>query len=270
MKVITPFFFLIFLLLADNVHAQRVDTLINVSPYHLHFKILRGKNPPILFESGGGLDASQWDSIGMAVHQQLEATVITYDRAGFGTSSLDTVHYNILQEIKSLEAGLEIMGYHHANFLLVGHSLGGFYNRVFAARHSAQVKGIIFLDPRIPSFQDMTFARNTFQHLNRKDFVPDYMSLYHLLANMEGTSDYVRQVPLSTTIPIWNIMAETGPFTDAIENERFKKDQQNLVHGHTNRRLILAEGSSHNIPSDKPDLVIAHIIDFYGQHLMKD
>lgn len=130
--------------------AQTIDTLIDVRPFNLHFRIIKGDNPPILFESGGGLDATQWDSIATTVHHQLQATVITYDRAGFGKSSLDTANFNILREIESLETALKKFGYLDAKFLLVGHSLGGFYNRVFAERHAKQVNGIVFLDPRIP------------------------------------------------------------------------------------------------------------------------
>lgn len=270
MNAFKHFLLIIFLLVAHNATAQLLYTLIDVGPYKLHFKILRGKNSPILFESGGGLDASQWDSIAPVVHQQLQATVIMYDRAGFGKSSLDTANYNILQEIKSLEAALEKFGYSKGNFLLVGHSLGGFYNRVFAARHTKQVKGIIFLDPRIPSQEDMKFARNYFQTLSRKDFEPEYLSLYYLLANMERTSEYVGQISLAPSIPILDIMAETGPFKEEKENQRFKTDQRNLVNGYKNRKLLLAKGSSHNIPYDKPTLVIEQIIDFYRRHLSVD
>ncbi|MCE7044602.1 alpha/beta fold hydrolase [Dyadobacter sp. CY312] len=260
---------IILLFITVIANAQTIDTLIDVPPFNLHFRILKGNNPPILLESGGGLDATQWDSIADPVHRQLRATVITYDRAGFGKSSLDTANFTILQEIKSLEAALEKFGYLDAKFLLVGHSLGGFYNRVFAARHPKQVKGIILLDPRIPSYQDMKFAKKIFEMYSRKDFEPDNLSLYHLLANMERTSDYVRQVPLSDSIPILDVMAEIGPFQDSNENERFKNDQRNLVNGYKNRRLILAEGSSHNIPDDKPGLVIKEIVDFYRRHLLE-
>lgn len=114
-------FIVLLSLLAANANAQLLDTIVNVSPYQLHFKILKGKNSPILFESGGGQDASQWDSIARVTHQQLQATVITYDRAGSGKSSFDTVNYTILQEIKSLESALQQLGYSHANLLLIGH-----------------------------------------------------------------------------------------------------------------------------------------------------
>ncbi|RYG27389.1 MAG: alpha/beta hydrolase [Chitinophagaceae bacterium] len=136
-------FFLVWLsLLTMNVNAQLLDTIVDAGPYKLHFRILKGKNPPILFESGGGQDATQWDSIAPGVHQRLQATVITYDRAGFGQSSFDTVNYTILQEIKSLEAALQQLGYSGSSLLLVGQSLGGFYSRVYAARHPNQVKAL--------------------------------------------------------------------------------------------------------------------------------
>lgn len=260
----------LFLLLLGSVNAraQLLDTIVKVNPYRLHFKILKGKNSPILFESGGGQDASQWDSIATVVHHRLQATVITYDRAGFGQSSFDTAGYTILQEIKSLEAALQVFGYSDTSLLLVGQSLGGFYSRVYAARHPSRVKGLILVDPRIPSYADMRFARTYFQSLNRKDYEAHYMSLYYLLARMERTSDYVRQIPLPSTIPLLDIMAETGPFLDARENERFKADQRNLVKGYRNRRLIYVKGTSHNIPHDKPALMIEQIVSFYKKNLL--
>ena len=257
----------LFLSIHVSVNAQLLDTIVAARPYQLHFRLVKGEKPPILFESGGGQDASQWDSIAIVVHQRLSATVITYDRAGFGQSSFDTAGYTILQEIKSLESALHQLGYNNTNLLLVGQSLGAFYNQIYAARHPSQVKGIVLVDPRIPSYADMRFARTYFQGLNRKEYEAEYMSLYYLLARMERTSDYVRQVPLPSSIPLLDIMAERGPFLDAKENERFKADQRNLVKGHRNRRLLYVEGTSHNIPHDKPLLLIEQIISFYKQHL---
>lgn len=254
---------IILLSVTVSANAQVVDTIMNANPYQLHFRIIKGENSPILFESGGGQDASQWDSIATIVHQRLKATVIRYDRAGFGQSSLDTLHYTILQEIKSLESALQQLGFINEKLLLVGHSLGGFYNRVYTARHPGQVKGIILVDPRIPSYGDMQFAKRYFQSMNRKDYEAKYMSLYYLLARMESTIDYVRHVPLPTNIPLLDIMAENGPFEEKFENERFKEGQRNLVKAHSNRRLIVAKGSSHNIPAEKLAMMIEQIIDFY-------
>ena len=124
MKAYTLVLFLL-LTSAKNSFGQ-IDTLIDLGSYKLHIKVTKGKGAPILFESGGGLDAGQWDSISTVLHKKLDATIITYDRQGFGTSGLDTVQYNILNEIKGLEFAIEQLGYGRSTMLLVGHSLGAF------------------------------------------------------------------------------------------------------------------------------------------------
>jgi pimeloyl-ACP methyl ester carboxylesterase len=115
--------FLCFLAGVVNTYAQ-VDTLINIGSYKLHVKITNGNGAPILFESGGALDSRQWDSISCVLNKHLDATVITYDRQGFGYSGLDTLQYEILNEIKGLEFAIEQLGYAKTNIILVGHSLG--------------------------------------------------------------------------------------------------------------------------------------------------
>ncbi|OJV15944.1 MAG: hypothetical protein BGO21_30725 [Dyadobacter sp. 50-39] len=255
------------LLIVGNANGQVLDTLLEGSGTKLHIQVVKGPNTPILFESGGGLDASQWDSIALVLHDRLKATVITYDRAGFGQSTLDSANYSILREIESLESALARLGYGKSDFILAGHSPGGFYNRVFAARHPNKVKGVVLLDPRIPSFEDMNFAKSYFLTLDRKDFEPGYINLYHLLRTMEHRSDYVRQVPFPGHIPVLNIMAEKGPFLDEKENERFQNAQRTFVQANKNRRLKLAEGSSHNIPNDQPGLVIELIHSFYQEQI---
>lgn len=57
-------------------------------------------------------------------------------------------------------------------------------------------------------------------------------------------------------------MAERGPFDLASDNERFQLEQRNFVKSGSNRTLIYAKGSSHNIPLDKPQFVIDEVITF--------
>lgn len=103
--------------------SQIIDTLISVGKYKLHFNIVKGKGVPILFESGAGNDASIWDNLLKPLHDSLGATLITYDREGFGKSELDTTDLNIITEIKGLEIALKKMGFVNKYFL-VAHSFG--------------------------------------------------------------------------------------------------------------------------------------------------
>ena len=262
--IITSFFFFLFIIL--NAHAQ-IDTLVDVGSYKLHFKILKGKGAPILFESGGALDAAQWDSISTVLHRKLNATIITYDRQGFGKSGLDTLKFNILNEVKGLEYALEQLGYANKYKLLVCHSLGAFYSRLYAFRHPSLVKGIIMLDPRIPSYSDMEFAKSMSSKLNRSDFSRDELSLFYVLTEMERNSDFIRTKTIPSNIPILDIMAEQGPFDTKKDNDRFKSAQRIFINKRTNGNLVVAKGSSHNIPQDKPNIVISEILKFYRKYL---
>lgn len=82
---------------------------------------------------------------------------------------------------------------------------------------------------------------------------------------MAHTSAYVGRLILPSHIPILDIMAERGAFEDALENNRFKADQRRFVRVRLNRRLLVAASSSHNIPRDRPALVINRLNEFYKQ-----
>lgn len=124
---------------------------------------------------------------------------------------------------------------------------------------------MIMLDPRIPSFADMKFARNVSLKLNRKTFTQEELGLYYVLAAMEENSDFLRRKTIPPFIPVLNIMAEHGPFDNKEENDQFKSAQRNFINKRANARLVYAKGSSHNIPQDQPEFVISEILNF-NQH----
>ncbi|HMH66517.1 MAG TPA: hypothetical protein VK519_01220 [Pinirhizobacter sp.] len=69
--------------------SQETDVDLAVRGDKLHFHVYKGEGPPILFEAGGGDDATVWAGIAKPLHDITGATLITYDRAGFGRSELD-------------------------------------------------------------------------------------------------------------------------------------------------------------------------------------
>jgi pimeloyl-ACP methyl ester carboxylesterase len=116
----------IFGLLAPAVaRCQETDTLVDVGGHHLHFRILQGHGIPILFDAGGGNDGTVWDSLVHPVGAITGAPIITYDRAGFGKSDIDTNEraidqHGILNGIEGLETALRQLGY-GGNIVLVAH-----------------------------------------------------------------------------------------------------------------------------------------------------
>jgi len=87
-----------------------VDTLVNVGDYRLHFRIYPRSEPAVLLESGGGADASYWNDLAPLLARETGATIITYDRAGYGESDLPSTPYDIRLEVAGLWRGLEQLG----------------------------------------------------------------------------------------------------------------------------------------------------------------
>lgn len=263
------YFITTFILLANfsKSYAQTIDTLIDIGTCSLHIKVIKGNAKTILFESGGALDVSQWDTISTRVHKALNASVITYDRQGSGKSGIDTNQYNILNEVKGLEFALTKLGYGNSDMLLVSHSLGAFYSMLYANRNPHLIKGIVMFDPRIASRADMRFAREVYEKLDRKQFKKEERWLYYVLAAMEINSNIVRKISLEEKIPILDVMAEFGPFDSQQENERFQLAQKDFVKKKQNATLLFLKGTSHNIPQDKPEIVVNEIVKFYKYHL---
>src|SRR5215471_15482830 len=82
------------------------NTLINVGGYRLQFYLTRGKLPTIIFEAGGGDNAAVWREVAPSVGQATGASMVAYDRAGFGRSDPDPGPYSIQDEVEALERGL--------------------------------------------------------------------------------------------------------------------------------------------------------------------
>ena len=73
------------------------------------------------------------------IHQRTGATLITFDRSGFGKSELnlntsEDIDFGIINGREELETDLTKLGY-GKDIILVGHSLETLYSILFATRH---------------------------------------------------------------------------------------------------------------------------------------
>jgi pimeloyl-ACP methyl ester carboxylesterase len=75
--------------------------------------------------------------------------VCSYDRAGFGWSDAGPMPRTAGRVADELRVLLDRAGV-PPPFLLVGHSFGGLVMRIFAARHRAEVAGLVLVDPAHP------------------------------------------------------------------------------------------------------------------------
>ena len=137
-------------LIAERVDMSRFPPpgeLVDVGGGRLmHFDV-RGKGnlgPTIVLEAGGTLTSSVWAWI--QARLATDATVVSYDRANMGWSDPVDRPADALAVAADLHAGLNAL-HLHGPYLLVGHSIGGYYVQEFAGAYPRDVVGLVLLDP---------------------------------------------------------------------------------------------------------------------------
>jgi pimeloyl-ACP methyl ester carboxylesterase len=122
---------------------------------NLNFRCSGRGAPTVLLESGFGAGAGAWVKVQPLIARTTR--VCAYDRAGYGHSDPGPLPRDGAAIARDLDAALDAAEI-HGPFILVGHSAGGLYARLFAARRVQEVQGIVFADAtteaRLPPERD--------------------------------------------------------------------------------------------------------------------
>jgi pimeloyl-ACP methyl ester carboxylesterase len=117
--------------------------LVDVGGHRLHLRCAGSGTPTVLLESGLGETGAYWGWISLAVAS--DTRVCVYDRAGRGWSdpvSVPQDGFAVAMDLHILLDRAHVPG----PFVLVGHSSGAQYVRIFAGRYPEQVAGMVLLD----------------------------------------------------------------------------------------------------------------------------
>jgi pimeloyl-ACP methyl ester carboxylesterase len=214
-------------------------------------------SPTVVLESGAGSGAAQWS----AIHDQVATLSRTcaYDRAGIGASKARGPH-TLAESAADLRAVLEAAG-ERRPFVIVGHSLGGAYARVFAAEHRDATAALVLLDSFDPDLQ------TDFVHPLLGDLVPEYEAgLDGLRRTVEawealdwrGSERELRGGDLDGLRIAVLVARRVEPRLDEATNVRIRDAWRTAFERLSPGRVTYeyADGSGHVIPADRPDLVV--------------
>jgi pimeloyl-ACP methyl ester carboxylesterase len=101
-------------------------------------------DPVLVFESGLGSGGGAYELLFPALSQKTAG--FTYDRNGLGNSEPDTMVKSDGDVVRRLHALLKELKV-APPYILVGHSLGGPFIRLFTAVYPGEVAGLVFIDP---------------------------------------------------------------------------------------------------------------------------
>lgn len=228
----------------DNATYPMTGQLVDVGGRRLHIRCTGRGDPTVVFESGLGQVSPYWGRIAESVNGTNRACV--YDRAGEGWSEDASSPQDgeaVATDLHTLLASADIPG----PFVLVGHSTGGPYIRVFAARYPDEVAGMVLLDSQ---------PADAFTSL------PEYPATYR--AGRIVTSI----LPSLGRIGLWRVitaMTPSGLPSPYEEQERAQLSTPGMLSGQRDEfaeiPTILTQASALTTIGDKPLVVVTAAVD---------
>jgi pimeloyl-ACP methyl ester carboxylesterase len=229
----------------------------------LRMLIMGNARPTVVFENGGGGSLELWGQVPARVSKF--ARVVTYDRAGDGLSDKGITERNGRNIASELHAALQ-NAHIPPPYVLVGHSLGGPYSRIFADQYPKEVSGMVLVDPTQEEMMEWNDENGFSRAADRPEFLAEALG-------------QVRESIVPPGIPVYLIHVMKpwphGPFqsgdVDAMAARVMSRVPLRLTFHKEwlekipESRLITTEISSHaGINFEEPELIIGTIREVVG------
>ena len=121
--------------------------LVDVGGYQMHLHCMGEGSPTVILDSANQGTVSNWIWIQPTLAETTR--VCAYDRAGLGWSDLSPGPHDTRQNAQALHTLLN-----NANvagpYILVGHSFGGLFVRMFAETYPEEVVGMVLIEGTLP------------------------------------------------------------------------------------------------------------------------
>ncbi|WP_328443875.1 alpha/beta hydrolase [Streptomyces sp. NBC_00386] len=248
--------------------------MVDNGGHRLAFYVTQGSGSTIVLDSGGGEYSSQWKDIAPKLHTATGATVITYDRAGLGKSDVVPGPWKAESAVSDLEAGLKQLGV-TKDVTLVSHSQAGEIANYLAKDNPGMLSGAVLVDANLPQFfTDQEIPRlvaATQPEVDAAKKDPEKPENRQLISTAEGFAaahKAFHEVTWPNSVPATVLVSEKTPFEGSPEDaQRWRDAAASFAQEAPNRTLVTAKGTSHEVPTERPDVVLKAVEDmFAAQH----
>lgn len=248
---------------SQQCHGEAID----IAGYTLWAELAGSGEVTVVFETGNGADSTVWTDIAAQV-RATGARTFLYDRAGTGRSVPDPRPYAIDNEAEALRRLLSRCGV-GGPVVLAAHSYGGFISQLLAASEHREdafrIAGLVLVDANIPEFfttaeVDAILARYRPQYDALRTQAPALAAtIIPILEAYPATAERMRRIRLPARLPVIDIYAEHSWAETAESAAAMRQAHIAFAAAGRHRESVYAAGSSHQVMSDRPDLVLAAI-----------
>lgn len=265
--------------------------IVDVKGPKMHINCTGEGSPTVILESGLGGGSLDWSLVQPEVAKF--GRVCSYDRAGIVWSAASDRRRDAIQITSELHDLLDAANI-SPPYVMVGHSIGGVYVQLFAARYPDEVAGVVLVDSShgdqlatvagIPSFVPYLFkaaapvgiarlvnAMEDFPNLSREakaeraGLYSHTQTVFAIANEMAAVSESLAQLRSSPMqlgdkpliVLSRGLSDGASPQTEAA----WRSLQNELVMCSSNGKHVIAEKSGHYIHFSEPDVVINAIRD---------
>ncbi len=245
--------------------------MVDVGGRRLNAVVYGTGSPAVVLVSGFRAPQATWNSVVPAL--AAVTTVVTYDRAGVGSSEIGNLPTHGRQSAADLHALLVELGVPRP-CVLVGHSYGGRVVRLFAAAYPADTAGIVLeesghedtLDAQLEAVSGAD--RETLERMAASFRTPhpdprteqDYMPVTVEQLRASGPLPAVPLVVISAASRGGGLPPVFSPAGQQAIEEVAVRMQKKLVGLAPGAEHVVVEGVGHNVHLDRPEAVIAPIV----------
>jgi pimeloyl-ACP methyl ester carboxylesterase len=217
--------------------------------------LVGGKGTPtIVFEAGFGAGLASWSTVQSNIAKF--ARTVSYDRAGIGQSEAGPKPRAAKQIAEELHLALEKAGL-GPPYILVGHSFGGIYVRVFADRYPKEVAGMVLIDPSQEAFEDWTRTHKEAQRAGRdEEMAKASQGVRDESAEVSASYEQARAAKVPAGIPVILFSAMKDDAMPASARKVWVEKHEEWISKVPGGKHVLAEKSGHFIQAEQPQLVM--------------
>jgi pimeloyl-ACP methyl ester carboxylesterase len=255
-----------------EISTPKTENMIDVGGRKLHCCVYGKGSPTVVLVSGFEAPQAYWNSV--IPDLAAKTTVLTFDRAGIGKSEIGDLPAHGEQSAKDLQVLLDKSAVPRP-YILVGHSYGGSVVRLFASMYPDNMGGLILEDTQHEDV--LKELRKILKGKDLEAFEQLMVDRFSAPENPKTEADYRNitreQVSKSKPLPLIPFVVLVSPdrakamgpmFSDEAIEEMAKSDRalnNKLAALIPGGRQIIVEGAGHNIHVDKPEALIAPVVE---------
>jgi alpha/beta hydrolase fold len=198
--------------------------------------------PAVVFESGFN-GSSPWEPIQSQIAQ--ETVTLSYQRAGFGRSDPGPNPRSAEQIAKELHALLSAKAV-PPPYVLVGHSAGGLFVRVFAHMYPNEIAGLVLVDPATEQDYERMRAEKTIEEIKNMGLPPAALAQWIALPETIDEAHRASPLPQAPTVVLTSTQPiGEYPLQDDKAMQVWLRSHNQLVARIPGCKHIVVENSNH-------------------------